>query len=286
MGCGSFNQAKDLEYKQENKSPSSPNAIKEQSNSNQENLEILATMGKFDEFFITDFIKRSIKTKNKFRIKFKIKNPNIDIDVFFRVYNSNNKESKDIQYRIIKNKDYFDFLYIFRHKGKYKNYIFAKDTKTKDDYDCVAYYEFDCQEEWGNKKFIINEQLFDDKNDNNEIVENPVSNITETNNGNKNEIKINENNSGNKKRKNILELIDKEKLKKLVSSCKKRTDINLKDFLPHFKEITKNLTNEEKAYALFNWIAENILYDVEGFYTDITHDDQVIQIYLNILVLI
>ena len=72
---------------------------------------------------------------------------------------------------------------------------------------------------------------------------------------------------GNKERKNIPEMIDKEKLQRLVLSCKKRTQMNLQEFLDYFKQVTINLTNEEKAYALFYWMTQNISYDVEGYYS-------------------
>ena len=72
---------------------------------------------------------------------------------------------------------------------------------------------------------------------------------------------------GNKERKNILEMIDKEKLQKLVLSCKKRTQMNLQEFLIYFKQITNHLTNAEKAFALFYWMTQNISYDVQGYYS-------------------
>ena len=68
-------------------------------------------------------------------------------------------------------------------------------------------------------------------------------------------------------RKNILATLDREKIKKLVLSCKKRTEISLNQFIVHFKDVTKYLTSSEKAYALFYWISENIAYDVEGYYS-------------------
>ena len=72
---------------------------------------------------------------------------------------------------------------------------------------------------------------------------------------------------GNKERKNILEMIDKEKLQKLVLSCKKRTSMNLQEFLVYFKQVTNPLTNAEKAFALFYWMTQNISYDVQGYYS-------------------
>ena len=83
----------------------------------------------------------------------------------------------------------------------------------------------------------------------------------------KNEFEFEEIYSENKERKNILEMIDKEKIKRLVLSCKKRTQISFQEFLDHFKQITNVLTSTEKAYALFYWITQNISYDVEGYYS-------------------
>ena len=70
-------------------------------------------------------------------------------------------------------------------------------------------------------------------------------------------------------RKNILETLDREKIKKLVLSCKKRTEISLNEFIVHFKDMTKNLTSAEKAYALFYWMAENIAYDANGYFSGV-----------------
>jgi len=66
-------------------------------------------------------------------------------------------------------------------------------------------------------------------------------------------------------RKNIIETLDKENIKKIVLSCKKRTEISLYNFVVHLKEVTKNLKDEEKAYGLYFWLADNILYDVQGY---------------------
>ena len=73
-----------------------------------------------------------------------------------------------------------------------------------------------------------------------------------------------------KVRKNILATLDKAKIKKLVLSCKKRTQLSLNEFVEHFKEKTKNLSSAEKAYALFFWMCNNIAYDVNGYYSDNT----------------
>ena len=65
----------------------------------------------------------------------------------------------------------------------------------------------------------------------------------------------------------ILATLDKEKLKKIVKSCPKRTSLSLNNFREYFKKATTNLTEEEKAYALFFWMHDNIAYDVEGLRT-------------------
>ena len=66
-------------------------------------------------------------------------------------------------------------------------------------------------------------------------------------------------------RKNIIETIDRKKIENLVKASKKREDMEYKEFLSYFRELTKNLTNSEKAYALYYWIAKNISYDFEGY---------------------
>ena len=71
----------------------------------------------------------------------------------------------------------------------------------------------------------------------------------------------------NRGRIDILATLDKEKLKKIVKECPIRTSISLDNFREHFKKATSNLTEEEKAYALFFWICDNIAYDVEGLRT-------------------
>ena len=118
------------------------------------------------------------------------------------------------------------------------------------------------------------------KNNNNNYNNNNDNNYNNVNNDNKyNNNDYNNNDYNNNEdmneyfknspmvRKNIIETIDKEKLKKLVLSCKKRTEINLNQFLVDFKDVTKNLTSSEKAFALFYWMCENIEYDVEGYFS-------------------
>ena len=68
-----------------------------------------------------------------------------------------------------------------------------------------------------------------------------------------------------KQDENILKNLDKEKLKKLVLNCPKRTSIELDDFVNYLVENTKSLKDIEKAYFLFYWMHENIVYDAENF---------------------
>ena len=70
---------------------------------------------------------------------------------------------------------------------------------------------------------------------------------------------------------NILAKLDREKLKKIVSSCPKRTSISLNNFREHLKKVTNNLTEEEKAYTLFYWMSQNIKYDAEGYFSGVYH---------------
>ena len=71
----------------------------------------------------------------------------------------------------------------------------------------------------------------------------------------------------NRGRIDILATLDKEKLKKLVKALPKRTSLSLNQFRERFKKATSNLTQEEKAYALFFWMHDNIAYDVVGLRT-------------------
>lgn len=68
---------------------------------------------------------------------------------------------------------------------------------------------------------------------------------------------------------NILNIIDKEKLKKIVSSCPKRESIPLNKFREYLKKVTNNLKDEEKAYVLFYWITQNIKYDAQSYFSGI-----------------
>ena len=433
-----------------------------------------AAMGKFSELLSTEYSGRFLETKSKLHLKFIKKKPKIEMN--FRVYNGEGTENKDIKCLIQKRKDFIDIYYIFNYKGKYKTYLYAMDVEAGESYECVAYYEFQCEEEWTNGNFdfpIEVRELYD--YDFKEIYENfkvkesshkniifnaknkekinfkfkpdsdiiiayvILTDVVEEHPGDKIErvvkyylkdknldidiifnkkgkYKINiryfdnslfdgteesmkkclkyifyyavvetdakeykefsdeemlitqpfedslkignfkyishknqkvsakdietfefefesndayglnshiypeENDSiykdflkiDNKKiyyfsidndityliefeiviwgnnigkivyivsasdylkntpriRKNILKTIDREKLQKLVLSSKKRTDIKYEDFLPYFRNLTKNLTNSEKGYALYYWMAENIAYDTEGFLSD------------------
>jgi transglutaminase/protease-like cytokinesis protein 3 len=55
----------------------------------------------------------------------------------------------------------------------------------------------------------------------------------------------------------------------LVLTCKKRTEFKLEEFALHFREVTKDLKETEKAYSLYFWMTENIEYDDEGYYSGI-----------------
>ena len=70
-------------------------------------------------------------------------------------------------------------------------------------------------------------------------------------------------------RKDILRTLDKEKLRKIVKECPKRTSLSLNNFCAHLKKVTSNLTEEEKAYTLFYWMSQNIAYDVDGYFKGI-----------------
>ena len=91
----------------------------------------------------------------------------------------------------------------------------------------------------------------------------------------KGEEKINEKEekvkNAEKGRVNILVKLDREKLKKIVSACPKRTSISLNNFREHLKKVTNNLTEEEKAYILFYWMSQNIKYDLKGYFSGDTH---------------
>ena len=71
----------------------------------------------------------------------------------------------------------------------------------------------------------------------------------------------------NRGRIDILATLDKEKIKKIVKALPKRTSLSLDSFREKFKKAVANLTEEEKAYALFFWITDNIVYDVVGLRT-------------------
>ena len=65
----------------------------------------------------------------------------------------------------------------------------------------------------------------------------------------------------NKLRENLLSNIDKEKLKNIVLLSPKKTESELSDLINYLKNETGNLNLLEKAYVVFYWMAENIIYD-------------------------
>ena len=68
-----------------------------------------------------------------------------------------------------------------------------------------------------------------------------------------------------KGRINILATLDKDKLRKIVKACPKRTSVSLTNMCEHLKKETNNLKDEEKSYVVFYWMCENIKYDVQGY---------------------
>ena len=50
-------------------------------------------------------------------------------------------------------------------------------------------------------------------------------------------------------------------------ACPERTSISLNNFREHFRRVTNNLTEEEKAYTLFYWMSQNIAYDAEAYFS-------------------
>jgi len=111
----------------------------------------LGTREKFDEFFTTEDKYYYIRTKKNLIIRFNKRLPNISLT--FRVYNGENVEDKDIKCKVLTREDYIDIHYIFKHTGKYKTYLYAKDKDRNNPYECIANYEFECVEEWGDENF-------------------------------------------------------------------------------------------------------------------------------------
>ena len=58
-------------------------------------------------------------------------------------------------------------------------------------------------------------------------------------------------------------------MQKIVEECPERTSISLNEFREHFKKVTKDLTEEEKAYTLFYWLSQNIKYDAKGYFSGV-----------------
>ena len=65
----------------------------------------------------------------------------------------------------------------------------------------------------------------------------------------------------NKLRENLLSNIDKENLKAIVLLSPKKNESELSDLINYLKNETQNLNMLEKAYVVFYWMAENIIYD-------------------------
>ena len=57
--------------------------------------------------------------------------------------------------------------------------------------------------------------------------------------------------------------LDKEKLKKIVLLAPKKDNSELSDLINYLKENTNNLNIIEKAYIVFYWMSENIIYDMK-----------------------
>ena len=107
----------------------------------------------------------------------------------------------------------------------------------------------------------------DEENDiNNKNNLNPNTNYNDNNYSEVEEEEGEEKISYRKQDENLLKNLDREKLKKLVLNCPKRTSIELDDFVDYLVENTKSLKDIEKAYFLFYWMHENIAYDVENYF--------------------
>ena len=76
---------------------------------------------------------------------------------------------------------------------------------------------------------------------------------------NNNNVNLEEN--YNKLRENLLLNLDKDKLKKIVEKSPKKDNTELSDLINYLKNNTENLNVVEKAYVVFFWMAENIIYD-------------------------
>lgn len=58
--------------------------------------------------------------------------------------------------------------------------------------------------------------------------------------------------------------LDKEFCEKIISLLPKRSKTNLNNFKKTIKSKTENLNEMEQAFALFNWMGQNIDYDVKN----------------------
>ena len=68
----------------------------------------------------------------------------------------------------------------------------------------------------------------------------------------------------NKIREKLLMNLNKESLKLIVLSAPKKDESELSDLINYLKDKTTNLNIVEKAYIVFYWMAENIIYDMKG----------------------
>ena len=121
-------------------------------------------------------------------------------------------------------------------------------------------------------KDLNNENNKNNKSNNNLInkIKNNDNNISNNNeNKNKNiENKIEDNfENYNKLRENLLFNLDKEKLKKIALLAPTKENSQLSDLINYFKNNTNNLNMFERAYVVFYWMSENIIYDKKTFET-------------------
>ena len=80
----------------------------------------------YDLFKLEENLKyHTIKVKSKHTIRFNKIKENADIGVIITVLDGNGKETKNAQCIPLYDKNYIDFFYIFKRKGKYQTQIFA-----------------------------------------------------------------------------------------------------------------------------------------------------------------
>ena len=61
--------------------------------------------------------------------------------------------------------------------------------------------------------------------------------------------------------------LDKEFCEKIISLLPKCSKTNLNNFKKTIKSKTENLNEMEQAFALFNWMGQNIDYDIDNYYS-------------------